>query len=130
MKITPNTPLTEETKQDIINTYLQYLSEHIKYSYKKDVNTLILDIDFKGWYNREKIIDRLYCRLNYKRYRIFDILCNLDEINIVFNEKYGYKRIKICDIHINWHNLEKDEEVPEIMKNLLSHVSYKEYLTY
>lgn len=130
MRITPNTFITEEIKQDMINTYLQYLSEHIQYNYKKDGAALILDINFKGWYHREKIIDWLYCRLNYKKYRIFVISCNLGEMNIIFNEKYNYKRTKICDIHINWHNLEKNDEVPEVMRNLLSCVSYQEYLKY
>ena len=100
------------------------------YKVRKEEDTLIFDIDFNGWYHREKIIDEIYCRIKYKNYSIFSIEGDLWHIELIFNEKYSYKHIKVCDIHINWHNLDKSDTVPKEMRNLLSGVSYEEYQTF
>lgn len=86
------------------------------YTYNENTQTLIIDFAFRGWYDREKIIDNVYTiiKINRKEY-------HYSPYEITLKSK------KICNVKINWRNLTPNDEVPEIMQNLLSGISYSQY---
>lgn len=107
--------------ETFITKYIEQLSHcgHGKlesYIFDEDTQTLIIDFAFRGWYDREKIIDNVFTtiKVNRKEYKYSPY-----EIKLKGN--------KICNVKINWRNLTPDDDVPEIMKNLLSGVSYSQY---
>lgn len=98
------------------------------YAYDEKHSMLIIDIAFRGWYSREKIIDNIYRQIPMSG----GILVGVETTNVrlIWKEKGKYISSPIFGVHINWRNLEPNDEVPDIMKNLLSGVSYEEYKTF
>lgn len=107
--------------ETFITKYIESLSHcgHGKlenYFFDEKTQILIIDFAFWGRYDREKIIDNVFTiiKVNRKEYHYSPY-----EITLKGN--------KICNVKINWRNLTPNDDVPEIMKNLLSGVSYSQY---
>jgi hypothetical protein len=94
--------------------------------YDEKTDTLHFCIEFRGWYGREKAIDVLY---NHFEVGGYDVSTDTQEMSMTISRK-PFQDVHICDIAIEWVNLEQDEEVPEIMQGLLSGVSYEQYKTF
>lgn len=96
-------------------------------NYDVDTDTLHFRVEFHGWYDREKCIDILY---NSFKLGGTEVLTSTHEMKMRLSRR-SLETTHICNIVIDWVNLEHGkEEVPEIMQNLLSDVSYKQYLTF
>lgn len=94
--------------------------------YDEKTDTLHFCIEFRGWYGREKVIDVLYNSFEVGGY---DVSTDTQEMSMTISRK-PFQSVHICNIAIEWVNLEQDEEVPEIMQSLLSGVSYEQYKTF
>ena len=94
--------------------------------YDEKTDTLHFCIEFHGWYGREKAIDVLYNRFQVGGY---NVSTDTREMRMQIDRK-TFETTHICDIAIEWVNLEQDEEIPEIMQGLLSGVSYEQYKTF
>jgi hypothetical protein len=94
--------------------------------YDEKTDTLHFCIEFRGWYGREKVVDVLYNSFTVGGY---EVSTDTQEMKMQINRK-TFETVHICNIAIEWVNLERDEKVPEIMQNLLSGVSFKQYKTF
>lgn len=99
-------------------------AEMFDIQYDEEKNTLYFCIQYKGWYAREKVIDILY---NHFSFGAFEIDTDPYKITLRKRTKVYKEPYHMCNVSIKWVNTLENEKIPEIMKNLLSGVSYEEY---
>lgn len=98
------------------------------YNIDEENEIITFNISFRGWYEREKTIDNIYCRIKVNR--TMELSVSTREIELVWKERGKYYTEKVATVIINWRNLDPEEEVPVPMRNCLSGVSYEHYLTF